>query len=61
MSLDMHMMNKLYEKFKKGVIHLEDRLIESLGQYFVYHKIRERYGLSFEQFIEKWERGVWKA
>jgi len=40
---------------------LEDRLIESLGQYFVYHKIRERYGLTFEQFIEKWERGVWKA
>lgn len=40
---------------------MEDRLIESLGQYFVYHKIRERYGLTFEQFIEKWERGVWRA
>jgi len=40
---------------------VEDRLIDTLGHYFVYHKIRERYGLTFEQFIDKWQRGVWEA
>jgi len=40
---------------------MNDRLLESLGEYFVYHKIQKRCGLTFEQFIDKWERGVWQG
>lgn len=39
---------------------MEERLLESLGTYFVYHGILEKRGITFEQFIDKWERGVWK-
>jgi hypothetical protein len=40
---------------------MNDRLLESLGEYFVYHNIRQRMGLTFVEFIDKWERGVWKG
>jgi hypothetical protein len=40
---------------------MNDRLLESLGEYFVYHNIQKRCGLTFEQFIDKWERGVWQG
>lgn len=40
---------------------MNDRLLESLGEYFVYHNIQTRCGLTFEQFIDKWERGVWEG
>lgn len=38
-----------------------DDLIERLGTYFVYHRIRERYGLTFEQFVQKVLNGTWEA
>lgn len=38
---------------------MTDELIEKLGTYFVYHKLREKYGWTFEQFVEKWKSGVW--
>lgn len=37
---------------------MEDRLLDSLGEHFVYHKLRERFGWTFEQFVDKWDRGV---
>lgn len=50
----------LGEKIERLLIQLDDRLLESLGTYFVYHKIHETHLITFEQFIDKWERGVWQ-
>lgn len=36
---------------------MNDILLDRLGDYFVYHEILYRYGITFEQFIEIWERG----
>lgn len=40
---------------------MDERLLDSLGTYFVYHNLRERYGWTFEEFVDKWERGVFVA
>ena len=37
---------------------MDDRTLESLGEYFVYHRIRENYGITFERFVDQWMRGV---
>jgi hypothetical protein len=39
---------------------MNDDLLEKLGIYFVYHDIYNRLGITFETFIDKWSRGVWK-
>ncbi|HZG83867.1 hypothetical protein [Paenibacillus sp.] len=40
---------------------MTDEQLDRLGEYFVYHRVRERYGLTFEQFVEKYRRGTWEA
>lgn len=40
---------------------MTDEQIEKLGDYFVYHRLRERYGWTFEQFVEKYKSGTWAA
>ena len=35
--------------------------IEKLGIYFVYHNILRRFGLTFEQFVEKVDNGSWEV
>jgi len=35
-----------------------DRL-DKLGEYFVYHNIRERLGITFERFVELVDNGTW--
>lgn len=37
---------------------IDDDILERLGVYFVYHEIYERYGISFESFVERWSRGI---
>lgn len=32
-----------------------------LGEYFVYHQLREQFGWTFEQFVEKCHNGAWDA
>lgn len=32
-----------------------------LGEYFVYHNLHERYGWTFEQFVEKVRNGAWEV
>lgn len=34
--------------------------LDKLGVYFVYHNVRERFGLTFESFVDLVERDVWK-
>lgn len=37
---------------------INDELLEKLGVYFVYHDIYNRYGITFERFVERWMRGI---
>ena len=61
MTVDNLYLNKLNYHHKKEERSVNDRLLESLGEYYVYHDIRKRCGLTFLQFIDKWERGVWEG
>lgn len=36
---------------------INDELLERLGTYFVYHQLHNRYGLTFESFVDRWSRG----
>ena len=32
-----------------------------LGEYFVYHQLREKFGWTFGQFVDKCRNGTWDA
>jgi len=34
--------------------------IDKLGAYFVYHNVRERYGITFERFVQLVDSGLWQ-
>lgn len=38
---------------------MNDIMLDRLGDYFVYHDILNKYGITFEEFIRIWERGEW--
>lgn len=38
-------------------MRINDELLDKLGGYFVYHQINERYGITFEIFVDRWTRG----
>lgn len=37
---------------------MNDDMLDRLGTYFVYHNILDRYGITFESFIDRWQRGI---
>lgn len=39
---------------------IEDDKLEKYGVYFVHHQIKEKYGISFERFVEMNELNTWK-
>ena len=39
---------------------MNDEMLERLGVYFVHQKIYMRYGVTFEQFVERCQRGTWE-
>lgn len=39
---------------------MTDELLDKLGTYFVYFRIRERYGITFERFVQMLEAGTWE-
>ena len=39
-------------------MRVNDDMLERLGVYFVYHNLYERYGITFESFVDRWERGI---
>lgn len=41
-----------------GYAHPEDR-VDRLGRLFVALSIYERHGITFERWLEMWERGTW--
>ncbi|CAB4142615.1 hypothetical protein UFOVP451_33 [uncultured Caudovirales phage] len=38
---------------------MSDERIEKLGTYFVYFDIRQRYGITFERFVNIVSKGGW--
>lgn len=40
---------------------VDNNLLERWGVYFVYFEILRRYGLTFEQFVEKNLNGTWEV
>jgi len=40
---------------------MDDDRLEKLGNYFVHFRIRERYGITFEEFVRRVEAGTWVA
>lgn len=37
---------------------MNDELLDRLGVYFVYHDFYNKYGITFESFISRWQRGI---
>ena len=43
-------------KVKKLAVN--DEMLDRLGTYFVYHNVYNRYGITFESFVDRWQRGI---
>jgi hypothetical protein len=39
---------------------MSDERLEKLGNYFCHFKIFDRYGMTFERFVELVVNGIWK-
>lgn len=39
-------------------VKINDELLNKLGVYFVYHNVYEKYGITFEIFVDRWMRGI---
>ncbi len=39
-------------------MRVSDEILDKLGIYFVYHQVHERYGITFESFVDRWVRGI---
>ncbi|MEG0258969.1 MAG: hypothetical protein RR595_02580 [Lysinibacillus sp.] len=39
-------------------MRINDEILDRLGVYFVHHNVYEKYGITFEVFVERWLRGV---
>lgn len=37
---------------------MTDETLDRLGTYFVYHDIYNKYGITFEIFVGRWQRGI---
>ena len=42
------------------MLKVNDEMLERLGIYFVYHEVHTRYGITFELFVERNQRGTWE-
>ena len=40
------------------IMRINDEMLDKLGVYFVYHQLYERYGITFEIFVDRWTRGI---
>lgn len=41
-------------------MRINGELLDRLGVYFIHMKINERYGVTFEKFVERCQRGTWE-
>lgn len=40
------------------LMRIDDEMLDKLGTYFVYHEVYNRYGITFEIFVDRWVRGI---
>jgi hypothetical protein len=50
--------NEINSNRREVFMKINDELLEKLGIYFVYHDIYNRYGITFESFVDRWVRGI---
>ena len=43
---------------RNGTMKIDDDMLDRLGSYFVYHEVYNRYGITFESFVDRWSRGI---
>lgn len=43
---------------ERDSMRINDELLDKLGIYFVYHEVYNRYGITFESFVDRWTRGI---
>ncbi|MFA1738663.1 hypothetical protein ACDX69_13925 [Lysinibacillus fusiformis] len=43
---------------ERFVMKINDEILDRLGTYFVYHAVYDNYGITFENFVERWIRGI---
>lgn len=48
--------NFSYERIDS--MKINDDMLDRLGSYFVYHEVYNRYGITFESFVDRWTRGI---
>lgn len=41
-------------------MRINDEMLDRLGRYFVHQEIYARFGVPFEQFVERCQRGTWE-
>lgn len=46
------------ENERIDTMRINDEMLDKLGTYFVYHEVYERYGITFESFVDRWSRGI---
>ncbi|ATP41157.1 hypothetical protein CSE16_14455 [Solibacillus sp. R5-41] len=46
------------EKERVDTMRINDEMLDKLGTYFVYHEVYNRYGITFESFVDRWSRGI---
>ncbi|MCR8853148.1 hypothetical protein [Lysinibacillus fusiformis] len=60
-SFGKHRVRKFGEKQvekERFVMKINDEILDRLGTYFVYHAVYDNYGITFENFVERWIRGI---
>ncbi|MGE7021177.1 hypothetical protein [Solibacillus cecembensis] len=48
----------LLENERVDTMRINDEMLDKLGTYFVYHEVYNRYGITFESFVDRWSRGI---
>lgn len=46
------------ENERIDTMRINDEMLDKLGTYFVYHEVYNRYGITFESFVDRWSRGI---
>ena len=46
------------ENERVDTMRINDEMLDKLGTYFVYHEVYNRYGITFESFVDRWSRGI---
>lgn len=45
---------------KYQIVKISDDRMEKLGKYFTHFNIKERHNISFEQFVQLVQKGLWE-